>query len=229
MDWKQLDLKDRISLMTAGLQALATFGMFVVALIGIWKVTPIITYQVQQQQSELAAMAVQPETNPLVADALAWWTEQIAGYGRVMELTSESEQQERQVSFEIVSGAGAPIARGVRPDLLVVTAVDSAGNEETVSVPVNENSMSPSQYLRLKVNQGAYAELPKEERRRVEIAIERYINRDMVPRVPPIIVRANMSLEELRYEVAMNAHHREEALRHIKGLEEVVVAARRSR
>ncbi len=228
MDWKQIELKDRISLMTAGLQALATFGMFVVALVGIWKVTPIITYQVQQQESELSQITVEPETNPLVADALEWWSSQLAGYRRVIELTSESGRQGRDVSFDIVSSGGMAIARGVRPDLLVVTAVDSGGEEETVSVPVNENAVSPSQYLRLKMNQGAYADLPKEERRRVEIAIERYIVRDMVPKVPPINVRTDMSLEEVHHEVAMNEHHRKEALRHIKGLEEVVVAARRS-
>ena len=89
--------------------------------------------------------------------------------------------------------------------------------------------MSPSLYVRLRVNQRAFAELADDERRRVETAVHGYINRVMVPVVPPIVVRSDMSLEELRTEVAMNQHHREEALRHIKGLEEVLAAAGRPR
>ena len=228
MGWKDLEFKERVSLATAGLQALATFGMFVVALIGIWQVAPIITYQVRQQESELAQLAVEPDTaDPLVVDTLDWWTEQVRGYRQVVALSSESARQDRDVSFEIQRSAGTTIARGVRPDLLVVTATDSAGKTEVVSVAVNENALSPSQYLRLRVNQGAFAKLPADERRRVEIAVERYINRDMVPRVPPIIVRPDMSVAEMRAEVAMNEHHREEALRHIRGLQEVVAAAKR--
>jgi hypothetical protein len=42
--WRALDRKDRWSLITGSLQAAATIGMFLVALVGIWKVTPIITY-----------------------------------------------------------------------------------------------------------------------------------------------------------------------------------------
>jgi hypothetical protein len=85
--------------------------------------------------------------------------------------------------------------------------------------------MPPSQYIRFKVNQGVFASLPEAQRRNVEIAIERYINRVMVPVVPPLIVRADMPLKELQFEISATRHHREEALRHIKGLQEVVTAA----
>ncbi len=229
MGWKQLEFKERLSMMTAGLQAVSTFGMLVVALIGIWKVAPIITYQLQQQETEIAQtdLLADPDTDPLVVDALAWWTEQLRDYRQVVELTGESGQDGREVSFEILTGGGTAIARGVRPDLLVVTAIGPEG-QEVVSVPVNESAMSPSQYVRFRVNQGAFANLPADERRKVETAVERYINRVMVPKVPPILLRSDMSLEELRSEVGANRHHREEALRHIRGLQEVLAAAKPS-
>lgn len=227
MAWKDLEYRERMSLMTSGLQALATFGMFLVALIGIWKVTPIITYQVEQQESELAQIAVEPHTDPLVVDALGWWSGHMRNYHRLVEVFGEAEKKGLEVSFEILPAAGAEIAPGTRPDLLVVRAADPAGKEEVISIPVNENAMAPSQYIRYRVNQGAFASLPEAQRHEVEIAVERYINRVMVPVVPPLIVRSNMSLEELRFEIVMTKHHREEALRHIKGLEEVVSAAMR--
>ncbi len=231
MGWKQLEFKDRWSLVTGATQALATLGTFIVALIGIWKVAPIITYQVQQQAAEVAA--TQPPAigevvqDPFVRDALAWWTGQVQSYRRIIDLTHSSVHRGSKVTFVVRPKGGTAIAPTVNPDLLVVTAVSAGGKKETVSVSVNEDAMSPSQYLRFKLNQGAFANLPKAERRRVEIAVERYINRDMVPKVPPLIVRSDMSLEQLHEEVAMNQHHREEALRHIVGLEEVLSSARR--
>jgi hypothetical protein len=225
MGWKDLDFRERVSVMTSGVQAAATFGMFLVALIGIWKVTPIITYQVEQQQSALSQIAVEPNTHPLVLDALSWWSGHMQNYDRMVEILGEAEAGGTNVSFEILAGAGAEIAPGLRPDLLVVRAVDTSGKPEEISAPVNRNAIAPSQYIRLKVNQGAFASVPETQRNNVEIAVERYINRVMVPVVPPLIVRADMSLEELRFEIAVTRHHREEALRHIKGLEEVVIAA----
>lgn len=227
MGWKQLEFKERFSLATAGIQALATLGMFIVAVVGFWQVTPIIAYQVQQQESELTRMVAEADTDPFVADALTWWNDQLRGYRQVAVLTRESGQQGGEVSFEVLTGAGIALAPGVHPDLLRVTAVDSAGKREVVAVPVNEKAMSPSQYVRFRVNQGAFADRPDDERRRLEMAVEQYINRVMVPVVPPIVVRSDMSVKELQLEVTMNEHHREEALRHLKGLEEVLATARR--
>jgi hypothetical protein len=227
MGWKDLDFRDRVSVMTSGVQAAATFGMFLVAIIGIWKVTPIITYQVQQQESALAEIAVEPSTHPLVLDALSWWGGHLQCYDRLVEILGDAEDGDPVVSFEVLAAAGAEIVPGIRPDLLVVNVVDAAGKQEKISVPVNRNAMPPSQYIRFKVNQGAFASLPEGQRQNVEIAIQRYINRVMVPVVPPLIVRADMSLQELRFEIAATKHHREEALRHIKGLQEVLTAAMR--
>ena len=227
MGWKDLGFPERVSVMTSGIQAAATFGMFLVALIGIWKVTPIITYQVERQESALAQIAVEPHTHPLVLDALSWWGGHLQSYERLVEVLGEAEDGKADVSFEILTEAGAEIVPGLRPDLLVVSVVGAAGTEKRISVPVNRNAMPPSQYIRFRVNQGAFESLPESQRRNVEIAVERYINRVMVPVVPPLIVRADMSLQELQFEISATRHHREEALRHIKGLQEVVTAAMR--
>lgn len=233
MGWKQLEFKDRWSLVTGGLQAAATAGMFVVTLIGVWKVAPIITYQIQQQEFEVAqaqpGLMLEAVSDPFVIDALAWWTGQVQSHRRIVELTGAPGRAGGKVSFEIRAGGGTAIAPGMKPDLLVVTAAGPGGKKEVVTVPVNKNAMSPSQYVRFKLNHGAFATLPKDERRKVEIAIERYINRGMVPKVPPLYVRPDMSLEQLQTEIAMNQHHREEALRHIAGLQEVLSSATRSR
>lgn len=225
MSWKQLEFKDRWAIITGGLQAAATLGMFAVALISIWKVTPIITYQVEQQASKLK---VKPVSDPFVSDALDWWTEQKNSYDRIAELTEGSTRKGRKVSFEIVPEGAAAIATGIKPDLLIVTSNGTTGNKEVVAVAVNKHAMSPSQYLRLKVNHGAFAELPEDDKRKLETAVESYIVRHMLPRVPPINVRPDMTPEQLREEVTMNQHHREEALRHIMGLDEVLSSVRRS-
>lgn len=227
MGWKDLDYRERVSVMTSGVQAAATFGMFLVALIGIWKVTPIITYQVERQESALEQIAVEPDTHPLVLDALSWWGGHVRNFDRLVEILDEARKRGTEVSFEVLEEAATEIVPGLRPDLLVVTVVDKAGKQEMISVPVNSNAMGPSQYIRFKVNQGAFASLPEKQRQKVEIAVERYINRVMVPVVPPLIVRGDMSLQELRFEISATKNHRDEAVGHIKGLQEVLTAALR--
>ena len=225
MAWKDLDYQGRASVLTSGVQAAATLGMFLIALIGIWKVTPIITYQVQQQESALSQIAVDDHTHPLVLDALSWWGGHVQCYDELVEILGDARENDPNVSFEILPEAGAEIVPGLRPDLLVVTAIDKAGKEEKISVPVNNNAMQPSQYIQFKLNQGAFADLPDAQRQRVEIAVERYLKRVMMPVVPPLIVRADMSLKELHSEISSTRQHREEALRHIKRLQEVITAA----
>ena len=195
MGWKELEYRDRVRLMSSAVQAAASIGMFFIALIGIWKVTPIITYQVEQQKSDLAQLAPEPHTDPLVVEALGWWGGHMRSLDRMVEVLGEAEKRGQDVSFEILPGAGPEIVPGMSPDLLVVT-VDAAGKQETISVPVNNDAMMPSQFIRYKLNQGAFASLPETQRQNVERAVERYINRVMVPVVPPLIVRADMSLDE---------------------------------
>ena len=228
MGWKDLEFRERASVITSGLQATATFGMLLVAIIGIWKVTPIITYQVEKQASDLSQIAVEPHTHPLVIDALSWWGGHMQSYDRLIEILDEAQDGRKDVSFEILADAGAEIVPGISPDLLVLRSVDASGKQEVVTVPVNRDAMAPSQYIRFKVNQGAFENLPDPLRQNVENAIEGYIHRVMVPMVPPLIVRPDMSLDELRLEISLSEHHRDEALRHIKVLEEVVSAAMRT-
>lgn len=120
MPWKELSPKDRWSLVAAWMQASATIGMFVVALVGIWQVTPIITYQIQQQaQAERAASrpAADSVTGRFVADAFGWWSAQVAGYRRIVELTAAPAAPGTKLSYQLVSGGGEEVVAGLRPDL----------------------------------------------------------------------------------------------------------------
>jgi len=226
MSWKELGTKEHWLLVTAAIQAAATIGTFLVALVGIWKVTPIITYQVQQQeaQAQRAAQAVVGDTitDRFAADAVNWWSAQVASYQRILDLTGPGAPRDRKVSFEIIPGGATAIAPGVTPDLLVVTSTGRGGASETISVPVNEHAMTPSQYLQCRVNQGVFAGLVGEKRVKVETAVERYIHRHMVPRVPAAHVESDMSRKELHDEIAVHQNQRVETLQHVLGLKEML-------
>ncbi|MGE5339757.1 MAG: hypothetical protein ACM3PU_18180 [Gemmatimonadota bacterium] len=202
--------------------------MFVVALIGIWRVAPIITYQIQQQeqQAQSRQAASRPVSDDLggrfIADAFGWWSAQVASYRRILELTAAPGSRATKVSYQLVSSGGTEVVPGLRPDLLIVTSVGPAGDKEAVSVPVNENAMSPSQYLQCRVNQGFFAALAPEQRQQVEIAIARYLHEYMLPKAPPAFVRAGMSLRQLHDEVSLHQDEREKALEHIRALGGVI-------
>lgn len=226
--WRALDRKDRWNLITGSLQAAATIGMFLVALIGIWKVTPIITYQVQQQEVQAERAKVQPltgsQTDVFVADALNWWIGQVQSFKRIIEVTGAGAPKDSRVAFKLVKSGGTSIAPGVAPDLLVVTVTDRQGKAESITVPVNEHAMSPSQYLQCRINQGAFAGLGAGKREEAEVAVERYINRHMLPKVPPARVKADATLKQVHAEVQLHQHRREEALEHLRGLKGVLDA-----
>ena len=232
MPWKDLATKDRWLLVTAALQAAATMGTFLVALVGIWQVVPIITYQVQQQEAStrrLPPVAVGGEsvTDRFASDAVGWWQAQVASYQRILELTSGGGRPDRSVTFELVTQGATSVAPGVAPDLLVVTASMKGGASETVKVAVNEQAMPPSQYLQCRVNQGVFAGLDSTKREKVEIALQRYVQRYMVPGVPPPHVRAEMSLEQLHAEIALHQGRREGALQDLLGLKDMLDGALR--
>jgi len=226
MSWRELGTKEHWLLVTAAIQAAATVGTFLVAIVGIWKVTPIITYQVQQQeaQAERAAQVVAGDTitDRFAADAVNWWSAQVASYQRILDLTGPGAPRDRKVSFEIIAGGASAIAPGVTPDLLVVTSTGRGGASETVKVPVNDHAMSPSQYLQCRVNQAVFAGLDTAKRAKVETAVERYIHRHMVPRVPAAHVESNMSPRQLHDEIALHQGQRVESLKHLLGLKEML-------
>ena len=205
--------------------------MFIVALVGIWKVTPIITYQVQQQEVQAKRESVQSSSGSLTdvfaTDALNWWSGQVQSFSRIIEVTGPGAPRDKKVAFQLVKSGAASIAPGVAPDLVVVTITDRQGKVESVSVPVNENAMSPSQYLQCRINQGVFAGLGPGKRERAQVAVERYINRYMLPRVPPARVEPGVSLRKLHDEIQRNQHQREEALEHLKGLKSMLDAVMR--
>ena len=224
--WRALDRKDRWSLIAGSLQAAATLGMFLVALVGIWKVTPIITYQVQQQEVQAKRESVQPSSGSLTdvfaTDALNWWAGQVKSFRRIIEVTGAGATRDKKVAFQLVKSGAGSIAPGVAPDLVVVTITDRQGKVESISVPVNENAMSPSQYLQCRINQGVFAGLEGGKREKAEVAVQRYINRYMLPRVPPARVEPGASLRKLHEEMQRNQHQREEALERLKGLKSML-------
>ena len=111
--WKGLDRKDRWSLVSGSLQAAATWGMFFVALVGIWKVTPIITYQVQRQESQAEQESAQQldgsPTDIFAADALKWWMAQVHSFRRIIEVTGSSAPRDKKVAFELIQGGAGRI------------------------------------------------------------------------------------------------------------------------
>ncbi|MDH5540688.1 MAG: hypothetical protein OEY03_14905 [Rhizobacter sp.] len=226
--WKDLNAKDRWLMVTAGLQAIATIGTFLVAMVGIWQVTPIISYQVQQQQAaaerSTAGAASESITDRFAADAVGWWSAQVTNYQRVLDLTGPNAPRGRKLSFELIVDGTTAIAPGVTPDLLVVTSTSSAGTSEIVKVPVNEEAMPPAQYLQCRVNQGAFAALAAADRSKVEIAVLTFIQRQMVPRATPPHVRSDMSIDQVHDEIALVQGQRVAALQHLLGLKAMLDA-----
>ena len=231
MGWKELDYRDRWGLVVSTIQALATLGAFAVALISIWRVAPIITYQVEKQRAEQIPLALGETSGSDLArhfanDALEWWSPRVVAYGRIVELASGEAGRAWELSFDLQKGV--PVGEGpLTVDVLTVHAHHPRREDETIRVEVNEHAMQPGHYIQRQINGGFFDGLDRSQRRQVEVAVEHYSRNHILPRIPPPHIRADMSIEELAAEIALHQDDRETAARQIPGLVEVIEEASR--
>lgn len=236
MFWRKIATKERAFFVVAAIQAAAALGTFIVALIGVWNVAPIISYQIEKQQKEEDIEVLTEPTSPalqthgktgdyFVDDVLSWWAGQVQSYQRIMSLISQRQERGLKIKYSIIKSTDVSGIPDTTVDLLVVTASSASGKKEVIKVPVNENAMPPSQYIQCKVNQGAFAELDAAPRQNVENAIGRYIHENMLPRVAPPYIRSGMSMQEIYTEIANQQSQREKALQQMRVLRGVIATA----
>ena len=239
MGLSDLKTRQRIGLIAIVVQASATVGMLIVALIGITQVAPIITYQtyqIEQKQEEEAEKKAQQEEAALetklpkhsvvvdrfVNDVLGWWTNQVESYQQIMDAI---KNKDKKVTFKVVGGKPGSSEAMSTPDFLIVTATSAAGKKQVIKVAVNEGAMNPNQYIQCKINQGLLFDMVEPEREKAEIAISRYINEGMVNKVPPAYVQPDMTLKQVHEAISYQQAQRVEAIAQIRALHGVIEAA----
>ena len=240
--WSEIKANERLGLIAVIVQASATVGMLIVAIIGISQVAPIITYQtyqIEQKKEEEAEKKAQLEkatldtrlpTHSVVADrfvndVLGWWTNQVESYQQIMNAIENKDKQQMKVTFKVVSAKTDSSGVISSPDFLIVTAIRPAGKKQVIKVAVNEGAMNPNQYIQCKINQGLLYDMPAPEREKVELAISRYINEGMVSKVPPAYVQSDMTLKQLYEAISFHQVQRVEAITQIRALHGVIEAA----
>ena len=236
-----MDLKtrQRVGLFAVIVQASATVGMFIVAVIGITQVAPIITYQTiqieQKQEEEAKKKALIDEAaletklpkhsvvvDRFVNDVLSWWTNQVDSYQQIMDAI---KNKDKKVSFKVVGAKQDSSGVVSAPDFLIVTAISAAGKKQVIKVAVNEGAMNPNQYIQCKINQGLLSDIPEPDREKVEIAVNRYIHEGMVNKVPPAYVQPDMTLNQVYEAISYQQKQRVEAIGQIRALHGVIEAA----
>lgn len=230
--WKTLGLQQRWTLVVLTVQATAALGTLIAAIVGVWSVSPIINYRIQQQerrqQMEESAVTL-PDTHPVTArfvqDVYSWWEANVESYERVLEVIRARDELGLSIAYEVLE---SPQLEGVAEslsDVLVLTATGRDGKAQVVEVHVNENAMPLTQYIQYKINHGAFSELDAAKRQKVEAAVTQYMKFYMVPRVPPPYVGAKMSLDEVEREIDASQKLRVDAMKHIQALNAVIEVA----
>ena len=239
MALSDLKTRQRIGLIAIIVQASATVGMLIVAVIGITQVTPIITYQTyqieQKQQEEAEKKALKEEAaletrlpkhsvvaDRFVNDVFGWWTNQVESYQQIMDAI---KSKDKKVTFKVVAGKPDSSDLMSSPDFLIVTVISAAGKKQVIKVAVNERAMNPNQYIQCKINQGLLYDMPTPDRDKVELAIARYINEGMVNKVPPAYVQSDMNLKQLHDAISYHQKQRIEAIAQIRAIQGVIEAA----
>ena len=227
--WKTLGLQQRWTLIVLTVQATAALGTLIAAIVGVWSVSPIISYRIQQQERlrETGERAITlPDTHPVTArfvqEVYSWWEEQVGDYGRALDVIRAREELGLDVAYELMESPQlAGVAESVA-DILVLTATGPDGKAQVVEVPVNENAMPLTQYIQYKINHGAFSELDLAKRQKVEAAVSQYMRFYMVPRVPPPYIGTKMSLDEIEREIRASQRQRVDAAKHILALNAVI-------
>lgn len=230
--WKTLGLQQRWTLVVLTIQATAAAGTFVAAMIGLWSVSPIISYRIQQQkrleEAPEAALTL-PDTHPVTArfvqDIHGFWEARVESYHRIVELIENRDELGVRVRFELGEEAQIPDVPESTADLLVVTARRADGREQTMTAPVNARAMSLNQYIQYRINHGAFAELDAQSRQRAEAAVAHYIQFYMSPRISPPHIASTMTLDEVSREIESCQQLRTDAFKHIQALNAVIEVA----
>jgi hypothetical protein len=213
-----------------------------VAVYGLTKVAPIITYQTFQIEQKKEEQDKKEETKPkdntqlvpkapkyslsgerFVNDVLGWWTNQVESYQQVMDMIKK--QGAKKISFKVLEARERDGETIKSPDFLVVNATDASGKKQTVKVAVNERAMNPTQYIQCKINQGMLYDMAEPERKKVEIAITRYINSGVVGKTPPAYIQSDMSIQDVYEAISFHQAQRVQAIQHIRALNGVIEAA----
>ena len=239
MGLSDIKFSERLGLIAVLVQAGATVGMLIVAIVGITQVAPIITYQTYQieqrkeeeaekkSQKEITKLETRLPTHSIVADrfvndVLGWWTNQVESYQQIMDAI---QNKDTKVTFKVVGGKPESSDVMSAPDFLIVTTISTAGKKQVIKVAVNEGAMNPNQYVQCKINQGLLYDMPAPEREKVELAISRYINEGMVSKVPPAYVQSDMTLKQLYEAISFHQTQRVETITQIRALHGVIEAA----
>lgn len=231
MAWKDLDFKERWSLLAATVQAAATLGAFAVALVGIWRVAPIITYQVEKQRAEPLSVALAPTSGSPLArqfaeQALDWWAPRVADYARIVELVRTRDDKGLDVAFELIPGRSE--GGEWSSDVLVFVSRGAEQEDEVIRIEVNERALQLGHFLQRQINRGFFDDLEPDTRRRVEAAVEHYAKTHVLPQIPPLHIRAGMSLDEVGEEIGHHQDDRVTAAQQIPALIEIIENAMRS-
>ena len=224
--------KHRAGLIAAIVQASATVGLLIVAVIGLQQVAPIITYQtyqIEQKQEETEKKLLESKLSKnsvvvdnFVNDILNWWTNQVESYQQIMDAI---KSKDKKVSFKVAAAQQDSSGVVSAPDYLIVTAISAAGKKQVIKVAVNEGAMNPNQYIQCKINQGLFNGIPEPGRGKVEIAVNRYIHEGMVNKVPPAYVQPDMTLNQVYEAISFQQKQRVEAIAQIRALHGVIEAA----
>ncbi|MDJ0790216.1 MAG: hypothetical protein QNK05_25760 [Myxococcota bacterium] len=229
MAWKDLDFKERWSLVAATIQATATLGAFAVALVGIWRVAPIITYQVEKQKADpvsvgLAPISGSPLARRFARQTLEWWNPRVADYARIVELIRTREDEGVEVDYELIPGR--PDGGQGSADLLVVASRRPGEEEEEVlRIEVNARALRLGHFVQREINRGFFQDLEPEVRKRVEVAVEHYAKTHVLPQIPPLHIREGMSLDQIAEEISHHQDDRVTAARQIPALVEIIEGA----
>jgi len=231
--WRELSFLEKWTLISGTIHAVSTFGLALVAVIGLYKVAPIIVYQVEQQEQQrlaqegvvapLGETALHSEiADVFVDDVLDWWTHQIESYRQILDLIDLQTRNRARLAFQIERSQPVPGAPEIKSDYLVLTATLDSRQQETARIPVNESAVCPNQYIQYKINHGAFADLGARPRQAVELAITSYVQTFMVPKVAPIYAESDMSWTQLRQAISDSQPHRLDALKHIRALKGII-------
>jgi hypothetical protein len=195
-------------------------------------VAPIITYQVEKQRAEALPVAMGETSGSEIAtrfttEAIAWWTPRVRDYARIIELIRTREDAGLEVSFELIEAPEDAGSGTWKADVLVVAAKHPREEDEVIRVEVNDRAMTLAHFLQRQINQGFFEEVDPEARERIETAVANYARLHVLPQIPPLHVRADMSLDEIADEISHHQDDRIRAARQVPALVEIIENAAR--
>jgi hypothetical protein len=197
---------------TGFVQAGASVGILIVAVLGLNTFAPLVAYQTETRRVEANLVA----SNEFTRDVIEWWAQQLRGYNGIMKEISSRQSTGADIVFRVAHSESGP-------DILILDARHPNAVSRRYAVIVNEDRPIRKRIAQIFTGE-LYLELYPTEQEKMRGVVDRFARSTgtLIDKLPAPHADERMELDQLSRSMFVHSTDRREALTQLRMLDVVI-------